>query len=120
MRRSLNVGEFVHQVTIQQLTETRSAVSKGPVESWTTLTEVWMARTASSGTESFRANQLSGSSVTIWAMRYLASMDPDLVDVPKQRRLFYQGRAYDILEAQVMDRHVGIVLRTLANTEVPA
>ena len=119
--RTINAGSTVHDVLIQQLTESRGATSKAPVESWTTLLDrVPMQRQASRGNETFTRDQLSGSHVTTWTMRYLVDMDPDLVDVPKKRRLVYQGRAHDILSAEPMDRKVGLVLRTLASTEVRA
>lgn len=113
---TINAGTLVHDVTIQQLTETRGATSKAPVESWTTLAHAWMARQAERGSEAFKAMQLSGASATQWTMRYVASMDPDLVDVAKTRRLLYQGRAYDIVSVEPMDRKVGLVLRTIART----
>lgn len=118
---SLAAGTLVHDVLIQQLTESRGATSKAPVEAWTTLCDrAAMSRETERGGEAFQSHQLSGSSVTKWTMRYLASMDPDLVDVPKKRRLVYQGRAYDILSAEPRDRKGGLVLRTLATTEVRA
>jgi len=55
-----------------------------------------------------------------WTMRYLAAMDPDLVDVQKTRRLVYNGRAYDIVDVEVLDGHVGLVLRTVAASRVAA
>ena len=119
--KTVSAGSLVHDVLIQQLTETRGATSKAPVESWTTLeARVPMQRQASRGNEVFTADQLSGSVVTTWTMRYLSTMDPDLIDVPKKRRLVYRGRAHDILSAEPMDRKVGLVLRTLASTEVRA
>lgn len=118
MVSTIHAGSLVHDVTIQQLTETRGATSKAPVESWTTLRRAWMARQADRGSEVFKAMQLSGASAMTWTMRYLSSMDPDLVDVAKTRRLLYQGRAYDIVSVEPMDRKIGLVLRTIARTGV--
>lgn len=44
-------------------------------------------------------------------------MDPDLVDVPKKRRLSYQGRIYDITSASVEGRKEAIRLTTLASSK---
>lgn len=118
--KALNVGAFVHQVTIQTLTEGADA-SGAPSESWDALTTVWMTRrSVNGGRESFQANQLSGALVTQWTMRYLDTMDPDQVDVVKKRRLLYLGRVYDIVQAELLDRRVGILLRTLAHSAVTA
>lgn len=116
---ALNAGSLIHEVTIQQLTD--SADSSGaPIETWTTLLTAKMARESERGDERFKADQLSGAFMTKWTMRYSADMDPDLVDVQKKRRLLYQGRAYDITLAETMDRKAGIILHTLAATRVAA
>lgn len=120
--KALSLGTLVHDVTIQQLTDGVDN-SGAPVSTWTTLTHAWMGRRqARSGRvdEQFSADQLSAASIAEWTMRYLASMDPDLLDVPKSRRLLYQGRAYDILAAENLDRQVGIVIRTLSHSKVAA
>jgi hypothetical protein len=41
-------------------------------------------------------------------------MDPDLLDVPKRRRLVYKGRTYDIVAAGQIGRNEGVELLTLA------
>jgi hypothetical protein len=64
------------------------------------------------GGERWIANQLSAPADTQWEMGYVASMDPDLLDVPKRRRLLYQGRVYDIVAAEMIGRREGIELLT--------
>lgn len=118
--KAINVGALVHQVTIQSRTAGVDA-SGAPSETWATLTTAWMARTiVNGGGEFFKADQLSGAIVTQWTMRYLDTMDPDQVDVPASRRLLYFGRVYDIVQAELLDRRVGILLRTLAHSAVSA
>lgn len=120
--KTLRIGELVHPVTIQQLTDGVDG-SGAPAEAWATLTDAWMGRRqarSGRGEERFRADQLSAGTVIEWTMRYVASMDPDLVDVPKTRRLLYQGRSYDIIAAENLDRQVGIVIRTLSRSQVAA
>jgi len=119
--KALHLGSFVHPVTIQTLTEGADA-SGAPAESWATLTTAWMARQVVHGGrgESFAADQLSGAIVTQWTMRYAADMDPDRVNVVKDRRLLYLGRVYDIVQAELLDRQTGILLRTLAASAVTA
>lgn len=115
-----NVGKLTLPVTVQQLNE-GTASSGFPTESWTTLhAAAWMSREAVRGTEQFKADGMSAAAIQRWTMRYVADMDPDLVDVPKTRRLVYQNRVYDITAADVMDRREWILLTTLANLEQTA
>lgn len=120
--RTINPGEMVHEVTIQSVTDGVDA-SGAPQETWATLMTVWMGRESrrtEPGGESFHGDQLSASLVTRWFMRYTPEMDPDVVDVPKARRLVYLGRPHDIVSAETTDRRTGILLRTLAKSAVPA
>lgn len=116
---ALNAGSLNLEVTVQQITDGVDT-SGAPIETWTFLCKPFMAREAERGYERFGADQLSAASVLKWTMRYRADMDPDLVDVPKKRRLVYLDRAYDITAAETMDRKKGIVLRTLASSKVAA
>lgn len=113
----LNAGCLDREVVIQQLTES-AGTSGFPVESWSTLDTVWMEKMAVTGSERFRAAQLSAPIQTRWQLHYRADMDPDLVDVPKSRRLLYLGRVYDITSAEEIGRQEGIELMTLASSEV--
>lgn len=107
-------GERDCAVTIQQRAESRGA-SKMPIETWSTLhATVWMRKLDLKGQERFAAAQLSAPFDTQWEMPYVADMDPDLVNVPKERRLLYQGRIYDIRTASQIGRREGIELMTLA------
>lgn len=114
----LEAGERDRPVVIQQ--RTGSAGTSGfPVETWSTLVAVcWMHRLDMSARERFTSEQLSASSDTSWEMAYRADMDPELVDVPKERRLVYQGRVYDITTASVIGRKEGIELMTLSKPGV--
>lgn len=109
-------GERDRAVTIQQLTES-NATSGFPKEGWTTLvTPVWMRKMDRKGDERFRADQNAGGYETQWEMGYRTDMDPELVNVVKSRRLLYQGRVHDIIEASMIGRREGIELLTIAGT----
>lgn len=114
---TLDVGALVHKVTIQQAVESLGA-SRQPILTWSTLTTAWMSRLEKSAREQFRSEQTSSASTVVWVMRYAASMSPDVVDVAKLRRLVYQGRTYDILDARIMGRRDWIELTTLAASRV--
>lgn len=113
----MDSGERDRLVTIQQLTDSIGG-SKYPVEAWSTLTTAWMRKRDLKGWERFKAAQVSAPAETLWEMGYRSDMDPELVDVPKKRRLVYQGRTYDITSASQIGRREGIELMTLANTKV--
>lgn len=117
----LNAGSLVHVVTVQSLTAGTDA-SGAPTLTPATLFTASMSReTERGGTgEQLKAGQESAAAVLRWTMRYHADMDPDLVDVQAARRLLYQGRAYDIVSAETIDRKVGIVIRTLSTSKVAA
>ncbi len=114
----MKAGPRDREVTIQQLTDS-DGTSGYPVESWTDLLPVeWMCKLAVTGSERFRAAQLSAAIDTRWQMNYREDMDPDAIDVPKKRRLLYQGRIFDITSAIEIGRQEGIELVTLAAAKV--
>ena len=55
-----------------------------------------------------------GHAHVVFAFPYRADMDPDLIDVPKVRRLLYKGRVYDIVAATLLSRQEGVEVETLA------
>lgn len=109
----VDAGERDRQVTLQQLTESLDA-SRFPVETWTTLAAVFARKVDLTGRERFVADQLSAPYDTTWNITYRTDMDPEVIDVSKQRRLVYQGRSYDIVNAQMVGRYESIDLLTLA------
>lgn len=113
-RARLDAGWRDRAVVIEQRSD--AATTGFPADRWTMLATVQMARQDAAGDERFVANQESAFTVTTWCLPYRADMDPDLLDVPKDRRLKYgpQGRVYNIRAARVLDRQTGIELDTLA------
>ena len=113
--RRLSAGMRHWQVTIQLLTES-AGVSGFPVESWTASTPIVVqaSKDDDTGSERFAANQTTSPFDTTWQIPYLASMDPELVNVQKQRRVIYAGRVHDIVSATVIGLHDGIELKTRA------
>lgn len=81
---------------------------------WTTLQYAWMERNEASGEERFTSGQITTPKVMQWKMGYVPTMDPDLLDVPKLRRLVWQGRIYDITDASLIGRYEGVELLTLS------
>lgn len=111
----LEAGERDKIVTIQCLTEAVGP-SRFPKDDWTTLPSFTMfaSKRDLGSRERFAAAQLSTPADVRWEINYREDMDPDLIDVPKKRRLLYKGRAYDIVSASQIGRNEGIELLTLS------
>ncbi len=114
-------GERTCRVLIQQRPSSDPVDGGGhPAETWTTLQYAYMRKQDQRGEERFVAGQISGPKVTQWEMGYVGSMDPDLLDVSKLRRLVYQGRVYDITDASLIGNREGVELMTLDAKQVLA
>lgn len=115
----LQSGRRDRLVTIEQRSATDSADSTSgePVETWTTLVaDMPASRMDTAGSERFRSDQQSARFETEWEINWRDDMDPDLIDVPKLRRLIYQTRPYDIVACVEVGRRAGLRLQTLAGT----
>ena len=108
-------------IAIQQLTEGIDATSGEATEAWTTLVACMPAHKADiRGMERFVAAQESAKFDRRWEINYRLDMDPDLVDVPKTRRIVFNDRVEDIVSASEIGRREGIELMTLVSTTVVA
>lgn len=115
--QALPTGKRDRQVRIEQ--RASSAGRSGyPVEAWTPLIEVWMARRIDWGTEREVGAQLAAQQSVTWEMPFLDSMDPAVVNVPAARRLVYRSRVYDIVAAQEVGRREAIRLLTLVSADL--
>jgi SPP1 family predicted phage head-tail adaptor len=88
------------------------------VEKWTTVDNLFMSKRDANGRERFAASQIASRVDVRFEMAYKATMDPDLVDVPKAFRLVYQGRIFDITSACHLGLQDGIELLTVASTRI--
>jgi head-tail adaptor len=112
------VGLMTSRVLIQKRTASRSA-AKAPVESWTSLGHVFMARVknpARQDPERFTSGQLTARQDAIWHMTRRRDMDPDTVNVVRDRRIAYGGRTYDIVDAARIGQSQ-IELRTIVKAD---
>lgn len=100
-------------ITIEALTESQGG-SGFPVESWSLLTQIWAMKEDARAIERFVADQLSAPYDTRWEIPYRLDMDPELVEVPKKRRLIVHNRVHDIIAANEIGRKRGIELLTQA------
>jgi SPP1 family predicted phage head-tail adaptor len=100
-------------VTIQSMTAS-VGTSRAPVETWADLASVWAFKRDVGGRERFTANQVSAPYDSYFELPFSDAWDPDVVDVPKTRRLVYRGRVYDIVSAQKIGRRDGVAIDTLS------
>lgn len=113
-------GERDYIITIEQVTDSVDGSSGEPLETWTTLEANMPAGKYDlqgydlQGYERQQVNQLSARYDTRWEINYRLDMDPDLVDVPKTRRIVCRGRTHDIVAASMIGRREGIELQTIA------
>ena len=112
------LGQMDRLVTIQQATETRDPVTRAPKTAWATLGTAFMAVRPARGNERFTANQLSAAIENVWSTHHRADMDPYAIDVPKMRRLSYQGRTHEIVRAESDSLNDGLNLYTIASSRV--
>lgn len=114
----MDAGERDRIITIQQrsATDTIDATSGAPVETWTTLVaSMPAARYDAAARERFSADQLSWKHDAVFEINYRADMDPDLLNVPKLRRVVFHGRTLDIVHAAQIGRREGIMLLVLGS-----
>lgn len=115
-RLPIEPGHLDRRVTIQQATNGVDEAG-APLQTWTTLATVWMGRDHIRGMERVQAGMAQSAYDARWLMHYRADMDPDLVDVPKDRRLVFGGRVHEIVGAQHVGRKQGIELTVRATTQ---
>lgn len=112
-------GERDRVVTLQQLAESTGTGSNFPIEGWSTLVATMPASKADlSGRERMIAGELSAKVDSMFVINYRSDMDPDLVDVPKTRRVVLAGRVFDIVAAFHIGRKDGVQLMTLAGSRL--
>lgn len=112
------LGQMDRLVTIQQGVESRDATSKAPKITWSTLGTAYMAARPARGRERFTAEQLSASGDTVWHTHFREDMDPEIIDVPKYRRLRFRGRTYEITSAVHVGMREALELVTIASQRV--
>ena len=98
---------------IEQAVDTVDA-SGFPLQTWSELRYEMMARKDLRADERLAAEQDSAYVETHWYAVYAEDMDPDLLNLPKVRRLNYRGRIYDIRTAVIIGRNRGLEIMTLA------
>jgi head-tail adaptor len=106
------------RVIIEELIETIGP-SGAPVTLWQPIGNVLMTREVETVVERALSDQVLARETTTWFMPWTPWMDPDVIDVPKVRRLKFSGRNYDISGAQ-RDGELGQRIQLLTTTSSKA
>lgn len=117
-RLPIEPGHLDQRVLVQRAVNGEDGAG-APLSSWSVLGTFPMGRELIRGMERVQAGFTQSSYDARWLMHYRADMDPDLVDVPKDRRLVFRGRVQEIVTAQHLGRRDGIELTTKATTQEP-
>lgn len=111
MRKS---GRYDRQLTIQLATRTRNAVGE-EVVSWSNWANVWAARETQTATERFIASQPYAEVDTLWRCGWNSAIMEQLS--PKNHRILYRDRVYDILGVVEIGRQAETHIPTKARTD---
>lgn len=111
----IRAGEMRHRVRIEQRSGVQDA-SGEPNLTWSTFAERFASMKATPGTEVFSSEKRSGRVPTVFQLRYLAGVKP-------QMRLTHikTGQVFDILSASDPDgKRAELVITTVEHTEETA
>lgn len=113
---ALNAGDMRWRITIEQLNTPEGVdPDQYPLEEWTPLRTVYAQRlNPRAGEETFEAGgaQVMAIASTVFRIRYRADMDPDRIDIPKRRRLVFDGSTLNIIDARAVDWKTTVELVT--------
>lgn len=114
----MDAGKRDRVLTIQQrsVVDTPDSSSGVPEDTWTTLVEhMPAAKTDVSGWKRYINEEPSSRFDVIYEMNYRLDMDPELVDVPKTRRVIVGQRTLDVVYAAEIGRRRGVALFCVAS-----
>lgn len=108
----MRAGKRDRRITIQRKTVTVSP-SGEPIETWADLVTVWAQARPNRGDERFATQQLVGSAVMTFVMRYRSDLALTVQD-----RLSYDGKLWDVLDIRELGRRVGLEVDAKARADV--
>jgi len=103
LHTKLQIGKLDRRITIQELIITADEYNQS-VPTWSTLATVWASVEDKTGSESFRADQLTAYRNTVFTIRYISGIDETM-------RVKYNDQYFNIRMVKSPDR-----LRTLELT----
>jgi len=112
----LAAGKLDRRITLQRFTFTTDAGSGEQVKTWATLgpDKLWASRRRASANETLASAELAGAISDVFEIRYGSAWS----DVNPKDRLVFEGRTYEIVAAEEIDRRVGIRIAAVARADL--
>lgn len=98
------------RLSIMRLSETGRDGLNQPITSWVRVARVWAQARPNRGAERFEAQQVTGSAVMTFHLRYRS-------DLTVLDRIAYDGRDWDIADVRELGRRVGSEIDCVARAD---
>lgn len=105
----MRAGKLDRRVTIQRATTASNSFNE-PIETWADVATVWGQQRPNRGNERFAAQEVAGSAVMTFQIRYRS-------DVTVKDRLSYDGRLWNILDVRELGRREATEIDAVARAE---
>lgn len=100
------IGRLDRRITIQQPTLTKDEYGQETKPTWSTFATVWAEMDDRSGSEGFKADQLTATRNTVFTIRWIDGLRETM-------RILYNYRYYDIQSIKSPDRKRTLEVATL-------
>lgn len=107
-------GRLDRRITIQRRSVTQSG-SGAEVVTWQNVATVWAERVTGPGNERYVSAQFVGKSITTFRLRWSDTVK----ETTTKHRVQFDGRDFDILDVQEINRREGLTLYCEARSENP-
>jgi SPP1 family predicted phage head-tail adaptor len=105
----MRIGPLDRRLTLQSK-QTALDASGQPIETWSTVAEIWGQIVPQRGAERFAAQQIVGHAVTTFRIRWRAG-------VSVLNRLLYDSKIWDILDVREVRRREALEIDGSARSE---
>lgn len=106
----MRAGRLDRRIEILRQQETGRNEVNEPIMGWVAIAEVWASARPNRGAERFEAQQLVGSAVMTFQIRYRG-------DVGIEDRIGFKGRTWDIHDVREIGREVGTEIDATARAD---
>lgn len=106
----MRAGKLDRRIEILRHQEIGRNELNEPIMGWVPVAEVWASARPNRGAERFEAQQLVGSAVLTFQIRYRA-------DISVEDRIGYEGRTWDIHDIREIGRRVGTEIDATARAD---
>jgi SPP1 family predicted phage head-tail adaptor len=108
----MRAGRLDRRISIERVTTAPDAFNT-PVETWTTIAEVWASKEDIKDGERLRAQEVSAEITTRFQIRWSTTV----ADVNPKDRLTFDAKTYDIFGVKEIGRREGIEITAAARAD---